>query len=126
MQNENIRNNDSLDSEHNIIKVITDEPTDEDVLDFKNYSRKIADIIANSTPRFAIGVFGGWGTGKTSLMQMTKKVLEGNNKIITVWFDAWRYEREQNLAVIPFLRTIKLALDASEKSKEKKMGRRQK
>jgi predicted KAP-like P-loop ATPase len=34
-----------------------------------------------------------------------------------VWFDAWRYEREEYLAVIPFLRTVKLTLDASEKVK---------
>ncbi|HYA82013.1 MAG TPA: P-loop NTPase fold protein [Candidatus Bathyarchaeia archaeon] len=103
-----------------ITKIITDEPTEDDALDFNKYSQKLADIIANSTPRFAIGVFGGWGTGKTSLMQMTKKILDDNSKIVTVWFDAWRYEREQNVAVIPFLRTIKLTIDASEKSKEGK------
>jgi predicted KAP-like P-loop ATPase len=103
-----------------ITKIITDEPTEDDALDFNNYSQKLADIIANSTPRFAIGVFGGWGTGKTSLMLMTKKILDHNSKIVTIWFDAWRYEREQNLAVIPFFRTIKLTLDASEKSKEGK------
>jgi len=49
---------------------------------------------------------------------MTKKILDDNEKVITVWFDAWRYEREENLAVIPFLRTIKLTLDASHKSRE--------
>jgi hypothetical protein len=101
-----------------ITKIITDEPTEDDALHFNNYSQKLADIIANSTPRFAIGVFGGWGTGKTSLIQMTKKILDHNSKIVTVWSDTWRYEREQNLAVIPFLRTIKLTLDASEESKE--------
>jgi len=42
---------------------------------------------------------------------MTKKILDDNEKVITVWFDAWRYEREENLAVIRFLRTIKLTLD---------------
>src|ERR687886_1647157 len=107
-------------SKTGIIKIITDEPTLDDALDFNNYSQRLANIITSSTPRFAIGVFGGWGTGKTSLMQMTKKILDPNSKIVTVWFDAWRYEREQNLAVIPFLRTIKLTLDASEKSKEGK------
>ncbi len=90
------------------------------VLDFNNYSHNLANIITNSTPRFAIGIFGGWGTGKTSLMLMTKKILDPIPEIVTVWFDAWRYEREQNLAVIPFLRTIKLTLDASEKPKGKK------
>ena len=63
-------------SKSSITKIITDEPTEDDALDFNNYSQNLADIIANSTPRFAIGVFGGWGTGKTSLMQMTKKILD--------------------------------------------------
>jgi hypothetical protein len=45
-------------------------------------------------------------------------------KIITVWFDAWKYEREEFLAVIPFLRTVKLALDASEKFKTWGLGSR--
>ncbi|MFZ0568591.1 MAG: hypothetical protein WAM22_11355 [Nitrososphaeraceae archaeon] len=36
------------------IKIITDEPTFEDALDFNNYSLKLAEIIRNSTPRFSI------------------------------------------------------------------------
>jgi predicted KAP-like P-loop ATPase len=78
-----------------IIKIITDEPSSEDALDFENYSLKLAEIIKNSTPRFSIGIFGGWDTGKTTLMLMTKKILDNDKdkKIVTVWFDAWRYER---------------------------------
>lgn len=61
------------------IKIITDDPTLEDALDFDTYSKQLADIIRNSTPRFAIGVFGGWGTGKTSLMKMIEaNLLKGN------------------------------------------------
>ncbi len=105
-------------SKLSLIKIVTDEPTLEDALDFDNYTQNLANIITNSTPRFAVGIFGGWGTGKTSLMRMTKKILDDNEKVITVWFDAWRYEREENLGVIPFLRTIKLTLDASHKSRE--------
>ena len=99
------------------LQIITDEPTLDDALDFGNYSNRLAEIITNSTPRFSIGVFGGWGTGKTSLMSMIKQILDGNDKIVTVWFDAWRYEREEYLAVIPFLRTVKLSLDAVQKFK---------
>lgn len=88
------------------LKIITDEPTFEDALDFRNYSRRLAEIITNSTPRFSIGIFGGWGTGKTSLMSMTRQILDGHDKIVTVWFDAWRYEREEYLAVIPFLELL--------------------
>ena len=58
-------------------------------LTLENYSHNLAEIITNSTPRFSIGMFGGWGTGKTSLMAMTKQFLDNNDKIVTVWFDAW-------------------------------------
>src|SRR5919199_1738144 len=104
-------------SKTGIIKIITDEPTLDDALDFNNYSQKLANIITNSTPRFSIGIFGGWGTGKTSLMKMTKQILDENDKIVTVWFDAWRYEREEYLAVIPFLRTVELRLDEIKRDK---------
>jgi len=66
------------------IKIITDDPTLEDALDFDSYSKQLADIIRNSTPRFAIGVFGEWGTGKTSLMKMIEaNLLKG--KYIFSW-----------------------------------------
>jgi hypothetical protein len=199
------------------IKIITDEPTLEDALDFDSYSKKLADIIRNSSPRFAIGIFGGWGTGKTSLMKMIeanvlkgdylfnwervpgynndnynlkdyltknlpnlqwieskqfvksadektvsinnnnqylsisvdkketifpsmsvngkpfnnefiakREVEDNDNKlnvykrdkdILTVWFNAWKYENEKYLAVVPFLRTIKITLDNDKDSK---------
>jgi ABC-type multidrug transport system ATPase subunit len=56
-----------------IITLITDEPTLKGALDFGKYSRLLANIIANSPPRFSVGVFGGWGTGKTTLMRTTIK-----------------------------------------------------
>jgi hypothetical protein len=60
-------------------RIITDEPTLEDALDFESYSNELADIIRNSTPRLSIGVFGEWGTGKTTLMKMIEaNLLKGS------------------------------------------------
>src|SRR5215212_11363400 len=97
----------------NRLKIITDEPTLDDALDFDRYSKEFANIIINSNPRFAIGIFGGWGTGKTTLMKMIEKKLRDNhgNHILAVWFDAWKYEKEKYLAVIPFIRTIEIELE---------------
>ncbi|HSF51192.1 MAG TPA: P-loop NTPase fold protein, partial [Nitrososphaeraceae archaeon] len=186
-------------------KIITDEPSlNYDAFDFKTYSEKLVHIILNSKPRFAIGIFGGWGTGKTTLMKMIEAKLNGyvfcweniptsekdnhnlkkyikknfsnvdwieqkefikspdnkkisiyNNKdsisislnentntvsltinneilnkelivkkennrsniyekqndILTVWFDAWKYEKEKHLAILPFIRTIQIELE---------------
>ena len=56
-------------------------------------------------------------------MRMIEKELDKDNeKILTVWFDAWRYEREKYLAVIPFLRQIRIALE-NERAKNKKTTR---
>ena len=93
------------------INIITDEPTKDDALDFNNYSQHLADIITNSTPRFAIGIFGEWGTGKTTLMKMIKDKLDNNDDILTVWFDSWKYEKEKYLAIVPLIRTIEIELE---------------
>ena len=38
-------------------------------------------------------------------------VYKREKDILTVWFNAWKYENEKYLAVVPFLRTIKITLD---------------
>ncbi|MCP4424476.1 MAG: hypothetical protein GY803_08300, partial [Chloroflexi bacterium] len=45
-----------------------------------------------------IGIFGPWGSGKTSLMQLTAEALEGKYKAPpAVWFNAWHYDKEEAL-----------------------------
>ena len=41
-----------------------------------------------------IGVYGGWGTGKTSLMQTLQAEL-GRSGDIMLWFEAWVYARQE-------------------------------
>jgi len=99
-------------SKNKKIQIITDDPAEEDALYFKSYSENLANIIREAKPKFAVGIFGRWGTGKTTLMKMIKRELDKDNeKVLTVWFDAWRYEKEKYLAVIPFLRQIRIALE---------------
>ncbi len=102
-------------SKESRIRIITDEPSSIDSLDFKNYAKRLAEIITGSEPRFSIGIFGGWGTGKTSLMKMIcdelKSYDSGDAKILPVWFDAWKFEKEKYIAVIPMIRTIRIALE---------------
>jgi Cdc6-like AAA superfamily ATPase len=80
-------------------RIVTDEPTkeaedfrEEDFReeDFREYSRKLSKIIINSKPRFTVGIYGDWGTGKTTIMQMLKEELDKNysNNLETIWFDS--------------------------------------
>jgi hypothetical protein len=64
---------------------------------------------ALDTP-LALGVYGEWGSGKTSLMQMLMSDLPADS--LRVWFDAWQYAQQQEvlwraflLAVVERLRT---------------------
>jgi hypothetical protein len=65
-------------------------------------------IILESRPGFAIGIFGGWGSGKTTLMTAIKNSLPGDG-IVVVDFNAWRFQNEPML-LIPLLDTIRAAI----------------
>jgi predicted ATPase len=56
----------------NNINIINDAPTILDASDFQKYAVQLSKLIVNknSIPRFTVGIYGGWGTGKTTLMLM--------------------------------------------------------
>src|SRR5262245_22764810 len=78
-------------------------------------------MIKNSYPNFTIGIYGEWGTGKTTLMKSIEKQFEGNKEnIMTVWFDAWKYENEKQFALIPLLKIISYSIkDEGDETKRK-------
>ena len=83
--------------------------------DFISLSKTISNLIRNSTPHFTIGIYGEWGTGKTTLMKSIESNLQtesyaGDKKILTMWFNAWKYEREDSLATVSFLKTVGYAM----------------
>ena len=87
-------------------KIVVDTPTKEG-LGFKDYAEALVNIILDSESPFTIGILGKWGVGKTSLMQtMFEKLEAKRNGVIPVWFNAWRSERERNLAIIPLLEAL--------------------
>lgn len=76
---------------------------------FVRYSQVLTDLILNSEPHFTLGIFGSWGSGKTTLMQLIYRELmsefDHGEAVVPVWFNVWRYERETNL-IVPLLHTI--------------------
>ena len=70
---------------------------------FDGYAKTIADLIANkenSTP-LVIGIYGPWGSGKTTLMKTIESRLREYKRDETfrvckpVWFQAWKYAEEE-------------------------------
>jgi len=99
--------------EINRLSLITDSPLGEgkdftdDGLEFAVYAQVIGNSILSTPGPFTIGIFGEWGTGKTSLLRMIERYLtkRGDGKILPIWFNAWRYEKDEH-PVISLVGTI--------------------
>ncbi len=78
-----------------------DQPTKDDRLGFQDYRRTLVEVILQADTPITVGIFGAWGSGKTSLMRMVQVDLEkgeaGKSLAKTVWFDAWKYDEKENL-----------------------------
>ncbi|QKJ31898.1 hypothetical protein HQ865_19725 [Mucilaginibacter mali] len=69
-----------------------------DFLNTKVYADTLSKMIIN-TPKgspFTIGLFGEWGSGKSSIIKTTKESLEGSQTFKTKFalFDAWKYSED--------------------------------
>ena len=81
------------------INFIPDEEIDlntEDLLETKTYANTLKEMILSSAPKCTIGLFGRWGTGKSSIIKTVKEELENeeyetNQKIKFIIYDAWKY-----------------------------------
>ena len=100
-----------FDAQSEDYRIIIDEPAKAPP-DFKEHAERLSRIIVRSKPQFTVGIFGGWGTGKTTMMQMIENEIRRKYSDIatTIYFDSWRYEREKHSLMIPLLRTIILTL----------------
>ena len=92
------------------IDIISDAPPEVKSVKFgfEHYARTIAELIANKknkTP-LVIGIYGPWGSGKTTLMETVKSYLKDNDDLKdrriyreckTVWFQAWKYDKEDEI-----------------------------
>lgn len=97
----------SAPSGHRFIgNILLDAPADDPALNFSQITEALSAVIESSAPRFAVGIFGGWGSGKSTLMASIRRRLERRPDIIACEFNAWRYEREPHL-IIPLLDTIR-------------------
>ena len=70
----------------------------EDKLNIKRFSDSLAESIINLPKRsdsIVIGLMGGWGTGKSSILNLTETKLKGYLKVLR--FNPWNYYSQQML-----------------------------
>jgi hypothetical protein len=91
-------------------QILLDDPSDKPQLGFGVYADAFAQVIEHSRPRFAVGIFGDWGSGKTTLMRaIERRIVNKPDIMLPVWFNAWRYEKEEHL-IVPLLDNLREAL----------------
>ncbi len=85
---------------HIISDECADKPTENDNLSFLKFVLPLATVIATTTHKntpLSIGIYGEWGSGKTSFMKMLDRELRDSYQIEPIWFNAWKYDKEDNL-----------------------------
>ncbi len=73
----------------------------EDFLDRKNFSDNVSDAIVNyddlNNSSLTIGLYGKWGSGKTSIVNMITEKLKSEDDIIIFKFEPWIFSDTQQL-----------------------------
>ncbi|WP_172838128.1 KAP family P-loop NTPase fold protein [Terriglobus roseus] len=85
-----------------------------DYLSFERYTDPLIEILSdpNAETPFTVGIFGAWGSGKSSLLQMLDEKLEAKDPkgFVRVHFNPWVYRGEKNI-LIPLLHTLQDTLE---------------
>jgi hypothetical protein len=70
-------------------ELVTDSFTFEDRLGYRNYVQALGEVIRTVNTPLTVGVFGPWGSGKTTFMKLLQNHLEGWPECRSVWLNAW-------------------------------------
>ena len=95
------------------IPYLPDLPSREDGLGLEHFRNALLDVIYQGATPLTVGIFGTWGTGKTTFLRMLQEEVkararreERSQQVRTVWFTAWKYHRHEALWRAFLLRVI--------------------
>lgn len=85
---------------------------DEDLFDRRGFAERIADVIASrSDPSsLVIGVYGPWGDGKTSTLNMIRARLSSRSDIVRIDYNPWQFSSDRDSIARSFWNMLVAAL----------------
>ena len=103
----------------------------EDLLGRSFFSKQLAKALyeCDASDGLVIGLFGEWGSGKTSVLNMTMNEIknmgeESENELLTVTFSPWNYSDKDNLTRLFFHRLITRIEGEDNQVKKKELGKK--
>ncbi|KUN89327.1 KAP family P-loop NTPase fold protein [Streptomyces griseoruber] len=103
------------------MRPLTDNPISDfgdDAFRFEPYVDVLHGAVEQAMPLpLTVGVFGSWGTGKSSFLRLWQRRLE-DRKVRTIWFNPWKYDRKVEVWAA-LLHTILAEMEGEEGLKEK-------
>lgn len=87
------------------------------------FSKRIAETIVkrDNDEGLVIGLYGVWGEGKTSVLNILENELGDKDDVIVIKFNPWRFNSEDAL-ILNFLKNLSNALDKELLNKTEKLG----
>jgi len=116
---------------HNVIvkdydfKILKEEAEEEDLTEGKTHEKlaeMLYNLINNDEKGITIGLEGGWGSGKSTIINIFKNKIEGNSKILYFYFDAWAHEGDplRRIFLESFINNVQSELKGCLKQLEEK------
>ena len=88
------------------IKLLPDTEESSPTIEFQQLGATISGMIIGSSTNYVIGIYGDWGTGKSTLMKFIQNEYLIEKHISSTWFNAWSYERDDARATLPLMLEI--------------------
>jgi len=106
-----------INSDSNVLS--NDEPTSKDSLDRDKYAEAFVRLSENTKGPLVVGLYGTWGSGKTSLMKLIEKKLNAK-KAHAIWFNLWVHQFDEHPAVAMAQKLVE-TLELKNREKAKKL-----
>ena len=71
----------------------SDKETTEDLLGYTVHASLLKSVVTNDKNLpITVGLYGDWGSGKTSILKILEEELKNDNDTVVVYFDGWSFE----------------------------------